>query len=203
MRRPQVRKIPKPVAKPTNFRPDRVLVGRLPTELVGQPEFEHYHFKGFELSSANLQERIFTNCLFESCNLASTKLEHTALRNVAFESCKLLGVQFQACQDLQFQVHFERCLMDYTSFWGKWMPNTRFNSCSLHEVNFNEANLTNALFRNCDLLGAVFHQTVLNGADLATSQNLLLNLDENELKAARFTAGQLPALVAKYGLIID
>lgn len=203
MRAPKPRPIPKPTPKPARFPAENVLTGRLPPALVGQREFEQYHFKGFELSKADLRGRLFVDCLFEDCNLAGTQLDRASLRNVAFVGCKLLGVQFASCDDLLFGVHFERCLLDYASFWGKWMPNTRFESCALREVNFNEANLTNAHFPACDLAGAVFDRTILNGADLTTAQHLLLDLDANSLQKARLTAEQLPALVQKYGLIIE
>lgn len=203
MRRPAPRKPAKALKKPTYFPPENVLIRVLPPTLVGQREFEQFHFIGFDLSQANLTGRRFSECLFEDCNLAGASLAGTSLQNVAFEGCKLLGLQFTSCRELLFVVHFDQCQLDYASFWGKTMPNTRFAGCSLQEADFTRTDLTNAVFADCQLRGAVFSQTRLLGTDFRTAEGLVLDPEQNELKQARFALQNLPGLLDKYGLVIE
>lgn len=203
MRKLTARKPAKLLQKPQHFPPARVLSRTLPPDLVGQREFEHYHFLHFDLSQANLAGRLFSECRFENCNLAGTSLANTSLQNVAFEGCKLLGLQFEACRDMLFAVHFDRCQLDYASFSGKAMPNTRFADCSLREASFSGTNLTGAVFQNCELDRAVFLQSQLAGADFRTAHNLVLDPERNELTGARFSLLSLPGLLTRHQLIIE
>ena len=179
MRRPAPRKPAKALAKPAYFPPANVLTRVLPPALVGQREFEQFHFIGFDLSQADLAGRRFSECLFENCNLAGASLAGTSLQNVAFERCKLLGLQFTSCRDMLFDVHFDQCQLDYASFWGKTMLNTRFVGCSLQEADR------------------------LPGADFRTAQGVALDPEQNELKQARFALHSLPGLLGKYGLVVE
>jgi len=203
MRRLANRKPAKALAKPTYFPPENVLTRVLPPTLVGQQEFEQFHFIGFDLSQANLAGRRFSECLFEDCNLAGVSLAGTSLQNVAFEGCKLLGLQFTSCRDMLFDVHFDLCQLDYASFWGKTMHNTRFAGCSLQEADFTRTDLTNAVFADCQLHGAIFSETRLLGADFRTAQGVVLDPEQNELKQARFDLQSLPGLLSKYALLVE
>ncbi|SNC77047.1 Pentapeptide repeat-containing protein [Hymenobacter gelipurpurascens] len=175
----------------------------MPPELVGQLEFEHYHFIGFDLTQAILSGRNFSDCLFENCNLAGASIGNTSFQNVAFEGCKLIGLQFHACRDFLFGVHFDKCQLDYASFLGKAMPNTRFVGCSLKEVDFTQTDLSRAVFADCQLQGAIFEQTRLAGADFTTARQVLLDPGQNDLQQARFALSGLPGLLTKYELIIE
>jgi uncharacterized protein YjbI with pentapeptide repeats len=202
MRKP-ARKAVKPLQKPAYFPADQVLTRAMPPHLVGQLEFEHYHFIGFDLTQANLSGRNFSDCLFENCNLAGASIGNATFQNVAFEGCKLIGLQFHACRDFLFGVHFDKCQLDYASFLGKAMPNTRFVGCSLREVDFTQTDLSRAVFDECQLQDAIFQQTRLAGADFTTARQVLLDPEQNDLQQARFTLSGLPGLLAKYELIIE
>ncbi|WP_019948723.1 pentapeptide repeat-containing protein [Hymenobacter aerophilus] len=203
MRRPSPRKPAKALARPDYFPPENVLTRALPPALVGQREFEQFHFIGFDLSQADLAGRRFTDCRFENCNLAGASLANTGLQNVAFDGCKLLGLQFTACRDLLFGVHFDRCQLDYAVFGGKLLANTRFEGCSLREADFADTDLTNAIFADCDLAGTSFENTTLTGADLRTARHLQLDPALNEVKGARFALESLPGLLTKFGLVVE
>ncbi|WP_414654648.1 pentapeptide repeat-containing protein [Hymenobacter sp.] len=127
--RPSSRKAVKPLAKPAFFPVENKLDRALPDELVGQQEFEQYYFSNFDFTRANITGRRFTDCLFENCNFAGTSLGHMALQNVAFAGCKLLGLQFHACRDMLFGVHFDHCQLDYASFL--WQSHAEHSFCGL------------------------------------------------------------------------
>lgn len=198
------RRKPAALRKPDYFPADQVLAGLdAPRLLALGRDFEQFHFVNCELGEANLAGLRFEDCLFERCNLATAKLSGTALQNVAFADCKLLGVQFSACQDMLFGVHFDQCQLRYASFGGKKMAGTRFGHCTLDEADFTNADLSGAVFQDCDLTRTGFHNTLLAGADFTTATGFSLDPETNTLTGARFALVGLPGLLAKYGLVVE
>jgi uncharacterized protein YjbI with pentapeptide repeats len=198
------RRKPTVLAKPTRFPAENVLEGAGLAQLLARDEeFEQYRFVACDFSNANLSRLRFTDCLFERCNLASAQLSQTALQNVAFADCKLLGVQFTACRDMLFGVHFDHCQLGYASFAGKAMPGTRFVQCSLAEADFTNADLSEAVFERCTLANAVFHDTQLSGADFTTATEFIIDPEANTLRRARFALSGLPGLLSRHELVVE
>ena len=197
------RRKPTAARKPDYFPTDNVAEGWDARHLIGHSEFEEFRFVGCDFSDADLSGRRFSNCLFERCNLSSARLAGTALQNVAFDECKLLGLQFMACRDMLFGVHFDQCQLRYASFAGRKMPATRFVGCTLEETDFADADLSGAVFEDCRLAGAVFQNTQLTGADFTTATGFILDPERNQLRNARFTLHGLLGVVAKYELVVD
>ena len=131
-----------------------------------------------------------------------TKLSGTSLKGVHFKNCKLLGIQFKECDDFLFNVNFQECVLDYSSFANKKMPKTKFNSCSLREVTFVGTNLTSSVFDNCNLDGAIFNNTILAGADFTTASNYKIDPEFNPMKKAKFSIQGIAGLLDKYDIKI-
>lgn len=196
----------KPVTAPPKpaYFPDENVAERWDARhLLGHTEFDEYRFVNCDFSEADFSRLRFSDCLFEHCNLAGVKLAGTALQNVAFADCKLLGLQFAACRDMLFGVHFDQCQMRYASFAGRTMPNTRFVGCQLDEADFADADLTGAAFQDCSLAGAVFQKTRLVGADFTSATGFVIDPETNPLTGAHFLLSGLPGLVTKYGLVVE
>ncbi|MCC3154198.1 pentapeptide repeat-containing protein [Hymenobacter sp. BT770] len=199
----------KPRRKPTaahkpHYFPDENVAERWDARhLAGQTEFDEYRFVGCDFSGADLSNKRFSDCLFERCNLSSAGLAGTALQNVAFDDCKLLGLQFTACRDMLFGVHFDQCQLRYASFAARKMPATRFVRCALDEADFADADLSAAVFQDCSLAGAVFQKTQLVGADFTSATGFIIDPESNQLRGARFTLHGLLGVVAKYELVIE
>ncbi|WP_051718579.1 pentapeptide repeat-containing protein [Hymenobacter sp. IS2118] len=189
--------------KPDYFPENQVVTGWEARHLAGQPEFEEYHFINCDFTGADLSHKRFADCRFERCNLAGVRLAGTALQNVAFAECKLLGLQFTACRDMLFGVHFDHCQLRYASFAGRHMPATRFVHCALDEADFADANLSESVFEACSLAGAVFQKTQLAGADFTTATGFTIDPESNPLRTARFSLPGLLGVVAKYGLVVE
>jgi uncharacterized protein YjbI with pentapeptide repeats len=189
--------------KPERFPADHLITGFDGPQLraLGR-ELEQYRFEGCDFSGADLTGLRFEDCRFERCNLASAQLRGTALQNVAFADCKLLGVAFSACQDMLFAVHFDDCLLRYSTFAGKRLGSTRFVRCSLTEADFTNADLTAAAFLDCDLVNTVFHDTNLTDADLTTAIGFSINPESNIITGARFALVGLPGLLERYGIVV-
>ena len=190
-------------AAPSYFPADKVVTGWDARHLAGHPELEEYHFIGADFGGADFSGLRFADCRFERCNLSSARVAGTAFQNVAFLECKLLGVQFTACRDLLFGVHFEQCQLRYASFAGRKMPGTRFGRCQLDEADLVGADLSGAVFEGCSLAGAVFENTRLLGADFTTATGFVIDPEINQLQGARFALPGLLGVVAKYGLVVE
>ena len=83
------------------------------------------------------------------------------------------------------------------------MTKTRFDSCSIKEVNFSYSNLTNAVFHNCDLERAVFNETQLAGADFRSAYNFIIDPEFNPMKKAKFSNQGIIGLLDKYDIKIE
>ena len=197
------RRQPPTAHKPVHFPDGHVAERWDAARLAGQTEFDEFRFVNCDFGGADLRGLRFADCLFERCNLSSAQVAGTALKNVAFADCKLLGLQFTACRELLFGVHFDRCHLRYASFAGRRMPGTRFVGCTLDEVDFGDADLSAAVFADCSLAGAVFQNTRLVGADFTTASGFIIDPETNALLRARFALAGLPGLVAKYELVVE
>ena len=189
--------------KPDQLPADNVAENWDSRHLVGYPEFDEFRFVGCDFGGADLSGLRFADCLFERCNLSSARLAGTALQNVAFDECKLLGLQFTACRDMLFGVHFDHCQLRYASFAGRNMPATRFVRCALDDADFADADLSAAVFQDCSLAGAVFQNTQLVGADFTSATGFVIDPETNKLLNARFALAGLLGVVAKYGLVVE
>lgn len=197
------RRKPTVLRKPTHFPEDNLAERCDARHLLGHTEFDEFRFVNCDFSGADFSRLRFTDCLFEHCNLSSVRLAGTALQNVAFADCKLLGLQFTACRDMLFGVHFDQCQLRYASFAGRAMPGTRFVGCQLEDADFADADLSHAAFENCALDGAVFQNTRLLGADFRTATGFIIDPETNPLAGAHFTLAGLPGVVARYQLLIE
>ncbi len=166
-------------------------------------DYENCVFNSCDLSNMDLAERVFLDCEFISCNISSAKLYKTAFKIVNFKDCKLLGLHFEDCDDFLFEVAFDNCQLNLSSFYKMKMKNTKFKSCNLSEVDFTETNLTNAVFENCELMGAKFEHTSLENADLKTARNYSIDPELNKIKKAKFSIHGIAGLLDKYDIEID
>jgi uncharacterized protein YjbI with pentapeptide repeats len=144
---------------------------------VNNREFEDCIFKNCDFSNSDFSNNTFMDCEFIDCNLSMTQLAGTSLKTVHFKDCKLLGIQYNACTDFLFNVGFQDCVLDYSSFANKKMLKAKFHSCSMKEVSFVGTNLTNSVFENCNLDNAVFNDTLLAGVDFRTAYNYNIKIE--------------------------
>ncbi|WP_085537327.1 pentapeptide repeat-containing protein [Massilibacteroides vaginae] len=166
-------------------------------------EYESCAFNGCNFAEYNLSGFNFINCAFTDCNLSLAKLDKTAFQDVVFTGCKMLGLQFDMCNEFSLSFSFNNCLLNHSVFYKRKIKKTSFLNSQLREVDFTEADLSNSVFDNCDLLGATFEFTNLEKADLRTAYNFTLDPEGNRIKKAAFSLSGLPGLLNKYELNID
>lgn len=170
---------------------------------VNNCEFDGCIFKNCDFSNSDFSYNTFIDCEFIDCNLSVTQLTAASLKSVSFKNCKLLGIQFHSCDDFLFNVSFQKCVLDYSSFANKKMPKTNFFSCSLKETSFIGTNLTAAVFDNCNLGGAIFNETQLKETDFTSSYNYKIDPEVNPMRKAKFSVQGIPGLLEKYDIKIE
>jgi len=170
---------------------------------INNREFDGCIFKNCDFSNSDFSYNTFMDCEFIDCNLSMMLVTGTSLKTVTFKNCKLLGIQFQSCDDFLFSVGFQECTMDYSSFANKKMPKTIFNSCSLKEVSFIGTQLSNAVFDNCNLDHAIFNDTQLASVDFTSAYNYKIDPEFNPMKKAKFSTQGIPGLLEKYDIKIE
>jgi fluoroquinolone resistance protein len=127
----------------------------------------------------------------------------TTLNGTIFQECKILGVSFENCQESLFQVKFEKCILNFSSFFKRNLKKIAFRYCTMQETDFTNADLTSAIFDHCDLTNAKFEQTILEKADLRSAFNYSINPEINRIKKAKFSLQGIAGLLDKYDIVIE
>ena len=166
-------------------------------------EYENCTFTNCNFEETNLNDIKFMNCDFQDCNWSLAQLYRTVLREVNFKDCKMLGLQFETCNDFGLSFSFENCQLNHSTFFQMNIKKTIFKNCQLREIDFSESNLTNVIFDNCDLAQAIFINTVLDKADFRTAYNYAIDPESNRLKKAKFSILGISGLLDKYDIIIE
>ncbi|MEW7276964.1 pentapeptide repeat-containing protein [Aquimarina sp. 2201CG1-2-11] len=166
-------------------------------------EYDNCTFVNCDFSNTNMSVVTFLECTFDSCKFSDVMMKETSFQEVIFINCKLLGIDFSVCNDFLFSVVFEHCNLDYISFYGFTMKNTRFIGGSLKKADFTETNLTGTIFDNVDLADAVFEKTIADKVDFRTARNFCINPEINSLKKAKFKVADLGGLLSKYDLVLE
>jgi uncharacterized protein YjbI with pentapeptide repeats len=170
---------------------------------INHREFEGCIFKNCDFSNSDFSYNTYIDCEFIDCNLSMLQLTNSSLKTVLFKNCKVLGIQFQSCDDFLFNVRFEDCVLDYSSFANKKMTKTNFTNCSLKEVTFIGTNLSFSVFENCNLDGAIFNETQLAAVNFTTAYNYKIDPEFNPMKKAKFTTQGIIGLLDKYDIKIE
>ena len=166
-------------------------------------EYDHCLFKNCAFESADFKNFKFLDCRFESCNVSLVQLSGACLQKVHFADCKMQGLRFEACNPFLFEVSFERCSLNLSSFYQVKTKGTSFLHCQLQEVDFTEAHFPKAIFDECDLSGALFDHTNLIEADFRTAHSYEINPSINQIKKAKFSSDGLAGLLQSFGISIS
>lgn len=172
-------------------------------EPLPKGEYENCKFTNCNFEETNLNDIKFMDCNFQDCNWSLVQLNGTVLREVKFKDCKMLGLQFETCNDFGLSFSFENCQLNHSTFFQMNIKKTIFRNCQLREIDFSESNLSNVIFDDCDLAQAIFINTVLDKADFRTGYNYSIDPESNRLKKAKFSILGISGLLDKYDLIIE
>lgn len=166
-------------------------------------EYENCTFSTCDFSNTDLSNVKFISSKFEHCNLSMALLGNTAFKEVVFINSKMLGLRFDHCSTMAFEITVDNCTLNHSSFYKTKIKNTVFKSSQLEEVDFTACDLTSALFDNCNLQKAIFENTILEKVDFTTAYNYSLDPEMNRIKKAKFSLNGLAGLLNKYNIEID
>ena len=165
-------------------------------------EFEGCEFVKCDFSACNFIGVTFIDCRFTDCVFTGAKINHVAFRTVHFTNCLMQDINFAMCDKLIFEMHFNRCVLDFSKFYTLKIKRMEFVDCSLIAVDFMKADLTEVIFDRCDLYRALFSNTVLEKANFRTSFNFSIDPAKNKIKRAMFSISNVKGLLDTYGIVV-
>jgi len=163
-------------------------------------QYETCTFRAIDFKEYSLSGVKFMECEFVDCDLSLVSLTESMFQDVHFTRCKLLGLFFETVKPFLFQVRFDQCNLESTSFAGVNLQNTNFNDCKIVGVDFTETNLSNSVFADCDLSNATFQNTNLSKTDLRTAQNFSIDIRANRVNTAIVLTSNLEGFLKGVGL---
>lgn len=166
-------------------------------------EYENCIFEGCTFENGYLDNQNFMECEFRDCNLSNANLAHTIFKEVTFSHSKMIGLQFEDCNDFLLNFRFEYCTLDFSSFYGLNLKAQVFKDCKLIEVDFTETDLINANFGGSNLDRAIFSQSNLQNADFTRAFSFNIDPEKNLLKDAKFSTDGLLGLLNKYEIKVE
>lgn len=165
-------------------------------------EYDNCTFTNCNFTEVDLSSVTFIECEFDTCNFSNANIKYTTFREVDFRDCKMIGLQFQDCNPFLLSFTFSNCQLQFSSFYKLKLKGIRFSNCNLNQVNFVEADLSNGLFDNCDFKHAIFEKTNLKNSDLSSSENFVINPENNTITRAKFSKENVLGLLYHYQISI-
>lgn len=168
---------------------------------VGDTEFVNCTFENCKLVNISFSICRFERCEFRNCDLSLMKIKNTSFRGVRFVDTKLSGIQW-ADASIPLDVHFNRCLMNYSGFIKVDLRNTEIVECQLKEADFSEANLTKANCSCSDFSGARFSNTNLTRTNFTNATNYSIHPHGNKLFKTIFSLPEALSLLDVFDIVI-
>ncbi|RYG04972.1 MAG: pentapeptide repeat-containing protein [Chitinophagaceae bacterium] len=166
-------------------------------------EYEYCEFNNCNFAGVNLSDSNFVECIFTGCNITNCKVTNVTFNNVKFVESKVIGINFENCNEFLFSVSFDNCTLNFSSFYKRSLKKTVFDHSVLQETDFTDADLSGSSFNKCNLHLTKFENTNLEKADFRTSFNYALNPEQNKIKKAKFSIDGLAGLLVKYDIVVS
>jgi fluoroquinolone resistance protein len=191
--------------------------------LHGDKEIEHYDkdfsnityegklikgrfFDTCRFYSSNLKECVFEDCQFESCtfincDISLLQLKRSIFNGVKIDNSKAIGITWVDAEN-PLNLQFNNSNISYCSFFGKNLRKINITDCIAHDVDFANCNLSGASFTGTDLLNARFVGTDLSLANFTDAVNYSINVQENNIKKAKFKLPEALTLLQSLNIIL-
>jgi fluoroquinolone resistance protein len=157
-------------------------------------------FVDCDFTMVDLSRVGFTECRFERCDLSNCRVAAASFQQVEFIECKALGVLWETCNALLFEVMGVESAFDYSSWQGLDLSRSTFERCSFREADFTRSTCTGTSFHGSALEGARFDRTNLKHAELLDVTGLCVNPSINELQGMKVSSAALADWVAAWGV---
>jgi uncharacterized protein YjbI with pentapeptide repeats len=160
---------------------------------IKKGEYDNCTFVNCDFQSIHVSNIQFLECKFIDCNFSNATIKETSFKEVNFINCKMIGLKFNEVHPFLLQMSFEKCQLNFSSFYQLKIQNTKFISCNLEEVDFTETLATDCIFENSNL----------QKSDFRMALNFNINPEINRLKGAKFSSQNLFGLLSAYKIIIE
>lgn len=154
-------------------------------------EFEECQFEDCDFSGTKFQHCKFVNCEFIRCNLSLIDPTNSTFFGITFLESKLIGVDWTKAVwplfHLDFELKFERCTLNDSSFFGLTLNELVLDDCKLHDVDFREGHFNKSTMSGCDFTHSLFMRTNLKNVDFGASTNYAINVLQNQVTGAKFS----------------
>lgn len=165
--------------------------------------YENCRFIHVDFSNLDLSDFKFIECEFLQSNLSLVKLNQTLFQNVHFKDSKLLGLEFENCNEFSLSLRFENCQLNHSSFYKLNLKKTVFKNCEMVECDFTNSDLTASIFENSNLDSTRFEYTKLEKVDFRTAYNFAFDPEKNIIKGALFSKHNVIGLLRKFDIKIE
>ncbi len=119
----------------------------------------------------------FINCRFDQCTIISLKSKYSEIKNAVFHKCNLVGIH-----------------------WHTLLPSGKYS----YAVNALEnCNLTECNFKNCRLESTQFFKCNLQKAGFRNAKGYVIDIHNNQMKAARFSFPDVIRLLETLNIKIE
>lgn len=149
----------------------------------------------------------FINCRFDQCTIISLKSKYSEIKNAVFHKCNLVGIHWHTLLPsgkYPYAVNaLENCCIKYNTFTEMNFTKFNFSDSIILESLFENCNLTECNFKNCRLEGTQFFKCNLQKADFRDAKGYVIDIHNNQMKAARFSFPDVIRLLETLNIKIE
>lgn len=175
------------------------------TELANK-EFYNCTFLRCSFRETLFRNCTFQGCTFEDCDLSLVKVDGSSFTNVRFEGSQVIGVNWTLASWARFNItapiSFSNCAINYSTFIGLKLRETRITECIAREVDFSDADLTGADCSDTDFSSSRFSHTDLTNANFEGARHYSIDVNTNILKKTRFSLPEAVSLLYSLDIVL-
>jgi uncharacterized protein YjbI with pentapeptide repeats len=160
-------------------------------------------FKNCDFPEVNWIDAHLIDVTFDECNLSGIKLRGAGFSRVSFKNSKIAGLDFSQIRKLTASISFQECRLLYCLFGSMKLKRLQMTKCGIIGCQFENCDLSDAVFSGSDLTESTFTTCNLKGADFREATNYMLDVRNNALAGARFSASEALALLSPFKIKID
>jgi fluoroquinolone resistance protein len=175
----------------------------LPENGVSGKEFSSCRFERCDFTEADLSGCRFEDCRFAACNFSNPIVKRARFAKAAFEECKIVGVNFYGCDQLVFDIEFDRCHILNCNFSDLKMKQSRFSGCELRGCDFQNTFLVGAIFDGSSFSETLFHACDLEKASFRGASGYSIDPRANKVAKAVFCVPEVLSLLESFGIRIE
>lgn len=170
-------------------------------------EFVDCLFQNCSFDDLLLLRCSFRECRFVGCTVSQIKTRGSELKFCEFEDCTVLGLNWALLKpEGPFGEPIEKiknCRIRYGSFTNMNLKKFNFAQSSLTHCTFADCDLSESDLRSCDLSDTEFFRCDLRKADLRHAGGFLIDVNNNQLRGAKFTYPEVLDLLDGLGIKIE